>query len=103
MSKDINSKFISKGVIFHGVLLLPPLAALEFVRECLDGNITLLGFDGFHLLPEGQRQPIGEDCLDLTAEPFLHCNQSEGIGIAVRFIEERLEKNIFFEMVTEFD
>jgi hypothetical protein len=89
--------------MFHGVLLLPPLAALEFIRECSERNIELLGFDGFRLLSEGQRQPIMEDCLDLTAEPFLHCSRSEGAGIAERFIEERLEKDIFIEMVTEFD
>jgi hypothetical protein len=89
--------------MFHGVLLLPPLVALEFVRECSKRNIELLGFDGFQLLPEGQRQPIMEDCLNLTAEPFLHCDRSEGVVIAERFIEERLGKSIFFEMVTEFD
>jgi hypothetical protein len=101
MSDEISSKFLSKGVMFRDILLLPPAAALEFVVECSDRNVRLLGFDGFRLLPEGQRQPIMEDCLNLSAEPFLHCTQAEGIGIAKLFIEERLAKEIFFEMVTE--
>jgi hypothetical protein len=100
---DISSKFVPRGVIFHGVLLLPPVAALEFVRECSERNVRLLGFDGFQLLPEGQRQPIMDDCLDLSAEPFLHCTRSEGVSVAERFITERLGKDIYFEMVTEFD
>ena len=101
MSNEINSKLLLKGVMFRDILLLPPRVALEFVLECSDRNIKLLGFDGFRLLPEGQRQPIIEDSLNLSAEPFLNCNQPEGISIAKLFIEERLEKDIFFEMVTE--
>ncbi|NYF88542.1 hypothetical protein HDF08_000609 [Edaphobacter lichenicola] len=38
MSIDIDAQFVSKGIMFHGVLLLPPWAALEFVRECSDRN-----------------------------------------------------------------
>ena len=84
----------------RNTLLLPPPAALDFIRACRERGVQLLGFDAFRLLPGDRIQPIMDDSIDLSREPLLALSQSEGLQMAERFIEERIGKDILFEMVT---
>jgi hypothetical protein len=101
MTDDIHSEFLSRGIIHHRALLLPPDAALEFVRECSKRGIALLGYDAFRLLPNNVIQPIMDDSLNLTAEPYFHLTQGEGWALAEHLIEERLGRDIVFEMAID--
>ncbi|HTW46260.1 MAG TPA: hypothetical protein VMD58_11990 [Acidobacteriaceae bacterium] len=97
----IEAIFRSKGVLHRGTLLLPPSTALEFLYACHENGIEVLGFDAFNLLPGDRIQPVMDDSLDLTAEPYHVSNPEDGYRIAERFIRERKDKGIFFEFVTK--
>ena len=99
MTKDLYSIFQSRGVLYRDTLLLPPPMALEFLRVCREKGVEFLGFDAFRLLPGDRIQPIMDDSLDLSAEPFSSCGEIEGLEIAEKFIKDRLDKDILFEMV----
>lgn len=99
MTDDLDATFRSRGVVYRDTLLLPPSTALEFVSMCREKGVELLGFDAFRLLPGDRIQPIMDDSLDLSAEPFSSCSSSEGLAIAERFISDRLGSDILFEMV----
>jgi hypothetical protein len=99
MTDNFDDIFRSQGVMHGKMLLLPPLTALEYIRVCREKGVVILGFDAFRLLSGDRIQPIMEDSLDLSATPFSRLSPFEGIEIAERFINERLGKNILFEMV----
>lgn len=103
MKHKLIDEFSRRGIDFQGTLLLPPIVALEFIKECSRRSIRLLGFDAFRLLPSDRIQPIMDDSLDLTREPYTDCDQAQGIALAEYLISERLTKEILFEMVTEED
>jgi len=100
MNNELETAFLSRGVVRGNTLLLPPPTALEFLNECQKRGIPVLGFDAFRLLPEGRIQPIMDDSLDLSAELLSSCDEVEGLRFAQRFIEDRLAKDILFEMAT---
>jgi hypothetical protein len=100
MTKNIDALFRSRATMHGDIMLLPPRVALEFLLTCRDGGVQVLGFDAFRLLPGGRIQPIMDDSLDLSAEPYTRCSPDEGLVIAERFLKERLDKDIMFEMVT---
>jgi hypothetical protein len=103
MKSSLMKEVLPRGLVRKGLLLLPPPVALEFVRECSRRGIELIGYDAFRLLPGERIQPIMDDSLDLTIEPYADCGQVRGIALAEYLISERLTKDIFFEMFTEED
>jgi hypothetical protein len=100
MTQEIDALFRSRATVHGNTLLFAPSVALEYLRACHERGVRVLGFDAFRLLPEGRIQPIMDDSLDLSAQPFSHYSQGEGLVIAERFIKERMAKEILFEMVT---
>lgn len=94
-------EFEQRGVVHGGNILLPPNVALEFVRQCWARGVELLGFDAFRLLPGEQIQPIIEDSMDLSSSRFAASTTGERMKMAETFIDERLGKEIVFEMVVE--
>jgi len=60
------SQFESRGIRRHGVLLLPQLAALEFLDASRGTIDQLLGFDAFRIVDENRIQPLLEFTLDLS-------------------------------------
>jgi hypothetical protein len=100
MTKDIDALFRSRATVHGNTLLLAPSVALEYLKACHENGVQVLGFDAFRLLPGGRIQPIMDDSLDLSAQPFSRCSLGEGLAIAERFIKERMERDILFEMVT---
>jgi hypothetical protein len=99
MTKDIDALFRSRATVHGNTLLLAPSVALEYLKACHENGVQVLGFDAFRLLPGGRIQPIMDDSLDLSAQPFSEYSLSEGHAIAEGFIRERLKKDLLFEMV----
>jgi len=99
MSNDIFADFESRGVNRHSMPLLPPFAALDFVRECRVRGLELLGFDGFKLLPNDRIQPYMEHSLDLSDSHHSDLSSVEKASFAENFLEERLQTDFLFEMV----
>ena len=100
MTKDIDALFRSRAIVHENTLLLAPSVALEYLKSCRENGVQVLGFDAFRLLPGRRIQPIMDDSLDLSAQPLSGYSPADGLVIAERFIEERIGKDILFEMVT---
>jgi hypothetical protein len=100
MTKDIDALFRSQATVHGNMLLLAPSVALEYLKSCRENGVQLLGFDAFRLLPGSRVQPIMDDSLDLSAQPLSGYSPADAFAIGERFIEDRIGKDILFEMVT---
>ena len=81
------------ALIRGGVFLLKAEDALRFVEECEQRRVAILGVEGFRLL-EQMIQPFQEHSFDLErVNPESH-------KITKDFIANRLDQNLWFEVVT---
>ena len=58
-----------------------------------------MGFEGFTLSPNDMIQPHLEHLLDLSAIPYKDLSGADKLAIAEKFLEERLHRDLVFEMV----
>lgn len=91
----IEQEFFSKGVIRGGILFLPPLSAIDMVRQCKNKNIAVLGVDGF-ILTENSTQPMMENSIDLSQK-----RERESWDEAEKFLKKYLKSNYLFEVVID--
>lgn len=89
--------------MYRGVCLLPPAAALEFIRVCRSSGVKILGFDGFQLLQNDSIQPMMENSIDLSDQRHVNMTEAAKYGLAEEFLGARSHLDIVFEMVTEPD
>ena len=101
MSKELEAAFRSRGVLQGNTLLLQPTVALEFIADCRQRSIRVLGIDGFRLLSKNQIRPIIEDSIDLSSLRFGSISLEEAFAHAETFIRERIHNDALFEVVTD--
>jgi hypothetical protein len=98
---EVFRRYQPKGVLFREMVLFRPNDALSFVRDCQTSGTRLLGFDGFSWISEEAIQVRLEDSLDVSLDRYSQMSESEKCLLAERFLEERLGKNLLFEMVVD--
>jgi hypothetical protein len=93
----IEKLFESKAIIRHGVFLLKWSDAIEFVDECENRQIKILGVDAF-FLDEKNIQPSLEHSVDFTSKSYIKKDVSN-YDYARRLIEKK--KDMYFEIVID--
>jgi hypothetical protein len=93
---DLEKQFADRGIERHGIKLLRPADAAEYVARCGEHGIEVLGIDGFRV--DGVSvQPLMEDSIDLTLRPSRGALNEE----ATDFLASRLNSDLWFEVVVE--
>jgi hypothetical protein len=90
----IEEAFRSVALIHGGVYLLRPVDALRVVDQYRAAGIPILGIDGFRVFDDGTIQPHQEHSVDFGVENATTHEQAK------RFLEERLNQEFWFEVVT---
>ncbi|MEZ4912398.1 MAG: hypothetical protein R2774_16230 [Saprospiraceae bacterium] len=87
--------FSGRALNRGGVLLFSKKDALDFIKQCKNCDITILGIDGF-FISEMATQPSLEDSIDYSTTFPSTCVYKN----ALKFVEER-DDNLYFEIVCE--
>lgn len=90
----LEEAFREVALLCGGVFLLRPADALRFVGEHCVTGIPILGIEGFRVLEKGRIQPQQEHTADFDIEGANTHEQAE------RFLEERLNSGLWFEVVS---
>ena len=90
---NIEEMFLDVAFLCGGVFLLRPADAVRFVEEHLAAGVPILGIEGFRSVAEGKIQPLQEHTIDFDEEAVSTHQQ------AIRFLEERLNLGLWFEVV----
>lgn len=101
MNTDLQKEYEPKGIVRNGMLLLSAPIALDFLNDCRERRVLVLGFDGFRLGPGTKIQPFLEHSIDLSLKQFRHLSYEEKMNTATRFIRERIGTDLVFEMVVD--
>lgn len=98
----IEKQFWDKGLVQPSGLwaIFPKSVALEFVKECKNESIKILGIDGFFLYDDGAIQPSQEHSIDFTREPYSTLNDFNVWEATLNFLNMQSDE-LFFEIVCE--
>ena len=93
---DIEMEFADRRVYDGNLLILSIEDALQLVERARDKSVAILGIDGFHIPDDGVgiRPDMGET-LNLSARA------ADSWTVAVRFLEDRRETDLVFEVVLD--
>jgi hypothetical protein len=87
--------FSGRALNRGGVLLFSKKDTLDFIKQCKNCEINILGIDGF-FISEVATQPSLEDSIDYSTTFSNACIYEN----ALKFVEER-DDNLYFEIVCE--
>ena len=90
----LEEAFRDLALICGGVFLLRAVDALRFVEAHRVAGIPILGIEGFRVLEKERIQPQQEHTADFESEGASTHEQAE------RFLEERLNSGLWFEVVS---
>ncbi len=94
MSTATERKFANKGVDVGSIFIMKPSIAIEFVEHCQMTGIKVFGVEGF--LRIGKTiQPQQLDSCDYNSP------SDDGHSLTISFLRERLESDLWFEVVTD--
>ncbi len=83
-----------RGVRHYGVTYLSRENAIKFLELCVDNNVQIWGFDGFHLLPDGGIR------IDQCYSPdYSYLSKEEAYKAATEFFENHHEEDMGYEFV----
>ena len=90
----IEKNFEKRALIKGGVFLLRPDDAIQFVKACKEQGIAVLGIEGFKIF--GQHiQPFQEHSLDFDDVI------EDSHETIIKFLEEREDTDLWFEIVSD--
>lgn len=93
---DLEKQFADRGIERHGLKLLRPADAAEYVARCRVHGIEVLGIDGFRI--DGVSiEPTMEHSVDLSLSSTPGGHHEE----AADFLASRLNSDLWFEVVVE--
>jgi len=96
---SIIDKYIANAKTTGGVVTFSPSIALEIVNDCKMKQINILGIDGFSITEKGI-QPLQEHSMDYTASWSRKLLETSDVWeLVIGFITERLNLDIFFEII----
>ncbi len=98
---QLEKKFLNKGILRYGILILTPLVAQDFIIEANNNSYKILGIDGFFMFGD-KIQPSMEFSTDYSEDL-----DNVAFKKALEFIEQN--KNIkdangnqlYFEVTVE--
>lgn len=94
--QDVERQFAERAIDRHGLKLLRPAGAAEYVARCAEHGIEVLGIDGFRV--DGDSiQPLMEHSIDLSLSPTPRGHQRE----AADFLAARLGSDLWLEVMVE--
>lgn len=94
--QDLEREFADRAIGRHGIMLLRPADAAEYVARCAEHGIDVLGIDGFRL--DGDSiQPLMEHSIDLSSAPATG-NPNHMAG---NFLATRIDSGLWFEVVID--
>src|SRR5487761_1259104 len=94
--QDVERQFAERAIDRHGLKLLRPADAGEYVTRCTEHGIQVLGIDGFRVEGDGV-QPLMEHSIDLGMSSTRGGHHLQ----AVDFLASRLNSDLWFEVVVE--
>lgn len=96
----VELKFKNKIAIDRGkYFLFLKKDALDFVQECRNEKIRILGIDGFYKIDEETIQPSMENSVDFSSDYYV-MKTSNIYSEAIGFLQTK-DENLFFEIVCE--
>jgi len=94
MTTKTERKFLDEGVQVGSVFIMKPSVAIRFVEHCQASGGAVYGVEGF--LRIGDRiQPQQEHSCDYES------SSDDGHSLTIGFLKDRLETNLWFEVVTD--
>lgn len=97
IAMTIEEEFKELSVLPGDTLVLRPLDAITFVRRCREKRVKVLGLDGFHLAGDSI-QPDMAESIDFSLP---HYRDKDCWHLAENFLNERLGRSLFFEVVAD--
>jgi hypothetical protein len=94
--QNLEKQFADRAINRHGLKLLRPADAAEYVARCAEHGIEVLGIDGFRVDSESI-QPMLEHSVDFSLLPSQGRHHLE----ATDFLTARLNLDLWFEVVVE--
>ncbi len=96
----VELKFKNKIAIDRGkYFLFFKKDALDFVQECKNENIVILGIDSFYKIDEETIQPTMENSVDFSSAYYVH-KTGDIYSEAIEFLQTK-DEELFFEIVCE--
>lgn|SRR5690554_5308178 len=96
----IELKFQLRAAIDRGTyFLFIKDDAIDFIKECREENIEILGIDGFYKIDKETIQSSIENSIDFSS-PSYTLKTDSIYNDAIKFLKER-EEILFFEIVCE--
>lgn len=94
--QNTENPFADRAIDRHGVKLLRPADAAQYVARCAEHGIEVLGIDGFRV--DGyDLQPLMEHSIDLS----LSSAQGDHRAEAADFLSGRIDSDLWFEVVVD--
>lgn len=94
--QDLEREFAERAVDRHGIKLLRPADAAEYVARCGEQGIEVLGIDGFRL--DGDKiQPLMEHSIGLSVSP----SPGKSHQKAADFLMARIDSGLWFEVLVD--
>ena len=72
----------------HNIKVYPKPIAIDFIKECKQNNIPILGIDAFIVKPNFH-QPSMNDSIDFTTPSYVKANKKDVSDEAIAFLQER--------------
>lgn len=93
----IERDFIERGKATqrNGIVLLSKFDAIDFIKQCEEYSISILGIDGFHLRGE-TIQPSLDNSIDFSSRS--HGSNIDIYKESVAFITDR-RTELFYEVI----
>lgn len=91
-------RYRSRGVAFHELILLPATVALEFVTECEQNEIRLLGVDAFEPTGGATLQSCPDAGLDVSTKEYWDYSVAELCDV-VRDHIQSVSPHVLFEFL----
>ena len=97
-SHRLLERFRARGVAFHALILLPTTVALEFVTECEQNEIRLLGLDAFEPSTGVIYQSCPDAGLDVSTKEYWDYSIAELCDVARDHIRS-VSPHVLFEFL----
>jgi hypothetical protein len=94
MPTATEQRFSNEGAQIGSVFVMKPDSAISFVQYCKQSEVEVYGVEGFLRVGDGI-QPQQEHSCDYDSP------SEDGHSLTISFLKERLESELWFEVVTD--
>jgi len=98
MSANLLARYRAKATLWHERLLLPAAVALNFLGDCEQEEIRLLGCEAFEATHDGSIRSLPEDGLDVSGKDYWDYSVAELCDVFRDHIRTRSRMLFEFEL-----